>query len=213
MCTAHSSSKTQNPGFLSTQLKRTGVPDGDYPQKFHIEDLTGLFATDLPESFSLSVYSPHLRIKCIDGLWVRKHEGRCELSLSFIHSFADWHFSQNLHHFYHELRTALLRNPPYPLEVSIEKDEYGLSAWAKSPINNQEDIGTHIFKLVAHIDKLIEEQTVISASKSTRLESTRFTAKLKPDEDGWKWWVRYVFVPLGVASVAALLAFAFKSVA
>ncbi len=203
----------QKPGFHVYTVETHGRPDGDYPQKFHIDDLRDLFASDLPESFSLSVYAPHLRIKCIDGLWVQKHEGRSELSLSFLHNFTDWHFSQNLHHFYHELRIALLKDPPYPLEVSIEKDEYGLSAWVKSSITNQEDINTHVFKVAAYIEKNIEEQTMVFASKSMRQEAVGNSAKLKPDEDGWKWWVRYVVVPLGVVTVAALLAFAFKSMA
>lgn len=172
-----------------------------------------VFAEDLPQDFSMSVYEPNVGYNPINYL-VLKNVGRSLESLTLLqHYYQDWTHPANLHHFYRKLGERLKTSLPECKNIDINADEVSVSLWATCGMSGHEDLFAHISKIARVMESDLRALAVDEHSKSSELGEPRRkegSIELKPDEIGYKWWLRYIVIPLGVAATGAVIVWLLK---
>jgi hypothetical protein len=189
-------------------VEAAGKPFSDHQEKFRLQDLRDVFAKDFPEDFSMSVYEPNVGYNPISYLVLRNTGATPESLTSLQHYYQDWTHPANLHHFYKKLGERLSTTLPECVNIDINADDVSVSLWATCRINGKEDLFTHISKIAHLMESDLRALAIHEHSRSSELGEPRHKEKsieLKPDENGYKWWLRYIMIPLGAAATGALI--------
>jgi len=202
------------PGFDEYYVELNGLLGGGaVGDFFDLDAMRGVIPTELPDNFGMSIYSPNLSCKEIDGVSVTKRGAKCSMHISVRHYFSDWLFPVNLYTFYKNIKKAFVDSTDGVFDVSIDKDEYGISASIEIVIDPTIDLFTHCHMLSRRVKKILEESIVALSHPGVSLRPSHSAPELKPDELGFKWWLRYVVVPLIGIVVAAIVTIMLKHAA
>jgi len=189
------------PDGTTIGVEVAGRPNCGYQDLFEIEYLKGVLAHQLLSGLSISIYQPRLATKQIDALEVRSPYGAPILSFSISHDYADWKHNSNLIHFSSALAADLLQKLPGCVSATSKAEDVDVVISAKLDIPQTADLHEYITQVDTHVSKLLQDRMGLWAETPTKAHPT-----LKPDEHGYKWWLRYVVIPVaGSAAVVALL--------
>lgn len=196
------------PNHSTLSVEAAGKPFSEYQEKFRLDDMRGVFAADFPADFSMSVYEPNVGYNAIGYMVLRKIGQTPESLTSLQHYYQDWTHPANLHHFYKNLAERLKTSLPDCVNIDINADDVSVSLWATCEISGKDDLFSHISKVAHIMESELRALAVDEHSKSSALGEPRHKKKLvdlKPDEDGYKWWLRYILIPLSAAAIGALI--------
>lgn len=193
-------------GFERHTLELYGHPFLKDQEEFDIEAMRNVFPANLPDSFCMMVFQPQLPYPEIDCVFLHKSGPQCVLKASIKHNYSEWMYPTNLHHFYRILRVQLQSNVRGCRGVEISSDEYGVSAWTEVDIDPSVDLRRSILSISSSVSATFREsllQTVHEAIPPENKSAQR--TDLKPDERGFKWWLRYVIVPITVVVLTGVI--------
>lgn len=182
-------------------IEATSNPANTHKTKLTPAELHGVLGAMLPSGMEILIYeaqgmTPGLHLVSFQNL----SRGRC-IKLCLSVAFQDWAYRTNLIHFAEDVRSSAERDLPGCQVASIEKSEYGVSIWIQVMLGEKDDC----FELFNASD-----EKLYSLYKDALLKSdSKFAAKLESqssaNETGFRWWVRYVVVPLISGGMGAAL--------
>lgn len=170
-------------GNLANQHKTTISPS----------DLHGVLGSMIPAGLDLIIdeaqgKTPWLCFVSFQNLSL----GRC-IKLCINISYKDWTYRINLIHFAEDLQLSIEHELPTCQSVSVEKDEYGVYICAQFMLNEKDDCYETFSKIDEGIFS-IHKQTI--ARTDARFTTKRKSQDADGSDSGYRWWVRYVVVPL-----------------
>jgi hypothetical protein len=189
------------PDGTSLGVEVAGRPNCGYQDLFEIDYLKGVAAHQLLPGLSITIYAPRLATKQIESLEVRNPYGAPVLSFAISHDYVDWNHKSNLIHFSNSLAAELLKNLPDCVSASSKADDQNVLVAVRLDVPQTVDL----YEYIDRIDQCVSKILSNCLGYSGELEPGSVVA-LKPDEHGYKWWLRYVVIPvLGSAALIALL--------
>lgn len=196
------------PNHSVLSVEAAADPQSGYQDRFRLDDMRDVFAKDFPPDFSISVYEPKVGYNAINYLVLKNTGATPESLTSLQYYYQDWTHPANLHHFYKKLGDRLTKALPDCLRIETSADEVSVSLWATCKISESEDLFKHISRVARVMESELRSLSIDDQSRSAELGEPRQKAaatELKPDESGYKWWLRYILIPLGVAATGALI--------
>jgi len=178
-----------------------GRPFSDRQEQFDLELLKGAFAYQLFRGLYVAIYSPIVETKSLVHAELLNPYGSPMLKLSLSYTYATWTGETNLNTFCQRLAETFLKELPGCTFAKSKPDD------VSADINLCLDIpqGADLYEFISSTDKQIAGVERRFASPSPAHSSKPANA-LKPDEHGYRWWVRYVLIPLaGSAAVFAIV--------
>lgn len=187
------------PGGRASVVEVSGKPHCGYQELLEIDQLKGVTANQLPKGFSISIYAPRLATKNIDSMEIRNAFGAIKLSFTVSHDYEDWKHPSNLIHFSNHLAAEFLKSVPDCASARSRPDDVNVSVTCELDMPRTAELSQYIALVDACVGQVIGR---LLSGESKGLSTTH----LKPDEHGYKWWVRYVLIPIaGSATLVALL--------
>lgn len=191
----------------SALIETTSDLANQYQQKLAVAELKGVLGAMLPSGFELSIYGPHSRMPGVDFLSFQNlSRGRC-IRLSVHISFSDWAYRTNLIHFAENFRATIEQQLPGCQSASVAKDKYGITIWIQVLLEETDDC-SGIFQTT---DKQLNSIYKNALGKADSSFVAKISTHTQSADAGFRWWIRYVIVPLvsggaGVALVGWILA-------
>lgn len=188
------------PDGTTLGVEVAGRPNCGYQDLFETEYLKGISAHQLLHGLSISVYHPRLATKQIDGFEFRNPYGAPILSFSISHDYADWKNSSNLIHFSAALAGDFLQKLPDCVSATSRPDDVNVVVSVRLDVPQTADLYEYISQVDQCTLQILNERMQSLTGKPVPPQG------LKPDEHGYKWWLRYIVTPiLGSAALIALL--------
>lgn len=178
-----------------------GRPYSDRQEQFDLELFRGAFAYQLFRGLYVAIYSPIVDTKSLVHAELLNPYGSPMLKLSLSYTYATWVGEPNLNLLCQRLAETFLKELPGCTSTKWKPDE------VSADVNLCLDVpqNTDLYEFISSTDKQITsiERRLTSLSPG---HSSKLSSMLKPDEYGYKWWVRYVLIPLaGSAAVFAIV--------
>lgn len=182
-------------------VEATSDPANEYKQKLLVTDLNGVLGGTLPSGFEIIIQSPHVRTPGLDFLSFQNlSKGRCIRFVVGIY-FQHWSHRINLLHFAEDLRALAERDLPHCQAASVTKDEYGVSLWISIFLGDTDDC----YDLFTTTDQALYVLYKKALTKADATSVNKLQAAPNASESGFRWWVRYVVVPLVSGGAGAAL--------
>lgn len=179
----------------------SGSENNGFDEILPVEELKHIRLMDLPDKFNLFIFMPTLpNAPEIENLNFKKlyNNGSCVFSVSY--TYQKWKSDKNLKHYLRGVAAKILAELTKVNTVSIEDDEYGVTVNCSLNVAIERDLYEFINELELDVRNIIDSFTYNESSVSKPV------THLKPDEEGAKWWIRYVFTPLvGSAALLAII--------
>jgi hypothetical protein len=173
-------------------LEVTSDPANEYQQKLFVSELKGFLGGMLPSGFELIIYRPEARTPGLDFLSFQNLTKGRRINFSVRIYFQDWSYRTNLLHFAEELRLTAEQQISNCQTVSITKDEYGVTlscAVLLEPGDDCYDVYTSTDHALSRLYKEV-------VSKVDQRFISKLEASSAPADAGFRWWIRYVLVPI-----------------
>lgn len=191
------------PDGTTMGVEAAGRPHSGYQQIFDVECLKGALAHQLPKGLYIAVYAPKLSVKQIIHIEIANPYGAPTLSLSLSYSYCEWGEESNLNRFGSALAGKVLNALPHCVSASAKPQDSALDISFRLDIPKTADLHDFLRQTDIAIASLIQESTKPGSAHAN-------PPTLKPDEHGYKWWLRYIVIPvLGSALVVAVLKWVF----
>lgn len=168
-----------------------------------IEQFADMRVQDLPEGLHISLQHPNTPLRLLESFTILCGKKRAKASFTLFYSPDDWHQPKNLWLFTKELSGKLLGELIEANRASVGKDQGHTWIDIELDFQAKEEIRSYLIDLENRIQLII--QRALKESTETKAE---VHSSLRPDEKGFKWWLRYIIVPvLGSASLIGLIKF------
>lgn len=191
------------PDGTTMGVEVAGRPYCGYQQIFDVEYLKGIPAYQLPKGLYIAIYAPRLSVKQIDHIEIANPYGSPALSLLLSYGYGEWDGESNLNHFGSTFAGKLLHALPHCVSAKAEPQDSALGISVRLDIPKTADLYDFLHQIDIAIADLLQESV-----KPRSIHTNPPT--LKPDEHGYKWWLRYIVIPvLGSALVVAVLKWVF----
>lgn len=177
-----------------------GRPFSDRQEQFDLELLKGAFAYQLFRGLYVAIYSPIVETKSLIQAELLNPYGSPMLKLSLSYTYATWAGETNLNLFCQRLADTLLKELSGCTSATSKPDDVSADVNLCLDVPQSADL----YEFVSDTDKQlanIERRLVLSAL----VRSSKPANGLKPDEHGYKWWVRYVLIPIAGSAVAVAI--------
>jgi hypothetical protein len=178
-------------------VEATSNPTAKFQEKLCPAELAGLKAESIPYGFQLTIYQPEARATGLDFLAIDniRHGHRMLIALSFY--FSDWSRRTSLVDFAEVFRALIEQKVAACRDVRLEKDEYGVSLWISLSMNPGDDFYERFTEAESAIMDLYKQALAKADDKLQSLAS--------PADSGFRWWLRYVIVPIVSGGTGAAL--------
>lgn len=178
-------------------VEATSDPRSKSEEKLCPADLAGVKAESIPRGFQVTIYQPEARATGLDVLAIDniRHGLRMLIALRFY--FSDWSRRVNLMDFAQTFRGLIEQELTACRDVRFEKDEYGVSLWISLSMKPGDDCYESYTETESAIANLHRRAL---AEADHRLQSTA-----APSDAGFRWWLRYVIVPIVSGGTLAAL--------
>jgi len=181
-------------------VEAAGRPYTERQQQFDLELFQGTQANQLFKGLYIGIYSPIVESKNISYIELANPYGNPTLCLSLSFEYAGWTGESNLVHLGKRLSQTFLKEIPSCTSATSKAADVAVDISLKIDIPRSEDL----YEFVRAIDQKVNDEI----RRATTLPNAdgAVAGDLKPDEHGYKWWVRYVLIPLlGSAAVVAVV--------
>ncbi len=182
-------------------LEVGGRHGSGYEELLLIEQFADMRVQDLPEGLHISIQHPNTPLRLLESFTLLCGKKRTKASFTLFYSPDDWHQRKNLWHYTKELSGKLLGELIEANSASVGKDQGHTWIDIELEFQAKEEICNYIIDLEKRVQMIA--QHVLKEKSETEYEPQ---AGLKPDEKGFKWWLRYIIVPvLGSAGLIGLI--------
>ena len=175
-----------------------GRPYSEYQQQIDLELLQGASAHQLFKGLYIGIYAPIVESQCITYMELANPYGNPVLLLSISFSYSDWTEDSNLNFFGKRLAEDFLKQITGCVSAKSTAEDVSVELSLKIDVPQDADLYQFIHAVDQEINGIVRHAT---AGRSN--DSPAKTTQLKPDEHGYKWWLRYALIPL--AGSAAIL--------
>lgn len=174
-------------------------------QHLFIHDFREVRPVDLPNGVSIHISNPKSEFRQVNFAEIKKINDQSELTIILCFDYVDWHLPLNLQHFAERYSGTLLRQVDSAIRCDIDQTEVGLFINCSIVVAPETNFLSAYRKADAQILAIYRK---CLADIYTQQHPTKeiVTTQAK-DNDGSKWWFRYVIVPIiGSGTVAAIAA-------
>lgn len=182
-------------------LEVGGEHGSGYRELLLVEQFGDMRVKDLPDRLDISLYRPNTPLGLFESFNLLCGPRRGELSFTVFYSPEHWRHPKNLWHYAKELSGKLLAALDEVKAASVGQDQGCVWIDVQSEIPANTEVREYIVTLERRVHSIAEEIT----GRKEESEPKPRQLDLKPDEKGFKWWLRYIIVPvLGSASLIGL---------
>lgn len=182
-------------------VEATSDPVNEYKQKLLVTDLNGVLGGMLPSGFEIIIEGPHGRTPGLDFLSFQNLSKGRSIRFAVRIYFQDWSHRTNLLHFAEDLRARTEHSLPHCQSASVTKDEYGVSLWISIFLGDTDDC----YGLFTTTDQALSALYKEALTKADASFVSKLATASNASESGFRWWVRYVVVPLVSGGAGAAL--------
>lgn len=178
-------------------VEATSDPSRRFQEKLDPTDLSGVKAESIPKGFQLTIYEPETRIAGLDYLAVDNIRYGRRMLISLEYAFSKWSRPTNLLDFAEIFRTLIEQELRACRDVRIEKDQDYVSLW----ITLSMDPGDDCFEKYTITEDALESLYKQALAKGDK----QLEAAASTSDAGFRWWLRYVVVPIVSGGTGAAL--------
>ena len=188
-------------------IEASSNPANPHQQNLSVSELFGVLGGMLPSGMDILIHEPHGKTPCLRTISFQNlAAGRCMQFLLCI-DFANWPYRTNAIHFADAFRANLENDLSNCQSIEVSKNEYGVNITIQIILGEKSD---------CHEEFKITDEKIFQIYKREIAQADRpYITKPKSNESGadagYRWWVRYVIVPivsggLGAAAIGWIIA-------
>lgn len=172
-----------------------------HKQKLFPPDLNGISGSMIPRGLDILIFDIHAKTPGLRHVSFQNlSHGRCiKLCVNF--QFKDWAYRLNLIHFSEEFRSLVENSIHNCHSATMDRDEYGTCVWFQISLEPNDDCYL--------VFRQVDEQILALYKKALSKADVGFVTKLGGENStgdaGYRWWIRYVAVPLISGGVGAAM--------
>lgn len=184
-------------GGTTHLVEATSGPSDKLLQKVSPADLAGVKAESIPKGFQLTIYRPETKVAGLDYLAVENIRYGLQMVIALDYSFSNWARRTTVPNFAEIFRRLIEQELRACRDVRIEKNEYGVSLWISLSLDPSDDCYAKYTEVEDSLGSLYRQALLMGDKKLDEAASAFDT--------GFRWWLRYVIVPIVSGGTGAAL--------
>lgn len=178
-------------------VEATSGPSDELLQEVNPTDLAGVKAESIPKGFQLTIYRPETKVAGLDYLAVENIRYGRQMVIALNYSFSNWSRRTTVPNFAEIFRRLIEQELRGCRDVRIEKNESGISLWISFSLAPSDDCYAKYTELEDSLGGLYRQALLMGDKKLDAAASAL--------DAGFRWWLRYVIVPIVSGGTGAAL--------
>ena len=174
-------------------VETTSNPADRLYEKLSVNELRGLLGAMLPQGLDLQIDSPESRTPGLRHVFFQNLTNGREIHIAVhIGYYKEWPHKTNLNYVADELRSVVDRQLPNCRSTYLDKGDIGVTLFCEVHLEPTDDC----YEAYVSTDKALCLLLKNVISNTDRQSASKVETNAPHPDAGFRWWLRYVLVPI-----------------